>query len=320
MKDKRILYKDYIYEWLMEKKNYIKESTYANYSNNIHNHIIPVLGNYYIDELNHKLIQSYILDLYNNGNNITNNGLADKTIKDIVSIIKSSLRQAINEEVIKHFELIFRYPKVEKTNKLYILTKREQNKLTNYALRNLNNKSIGILICLYSGIRIGELCALKWENIDFKKGILTIGGTLQRIYIKDKDATITKKINTSPKTKNAYRVIPINKEFLELLKRLKGRNNEYILTGTTNSTEPRNYRKYFERVLKKNRIKHFNFHSLRHTFATNCIALGIDYKTVSELLGHATINITLNLYVHPRLSQKRKCINLISKSIIEKIK
>ena len=112
MKDKRILYKDYIYEWLMEKKNYIKESTYANYSNNIHNHIIPVLGNYYMDELNHKLIQSYILDLYKNGNNITNNGLADKTIKDIVSIIKSSLRQAINEEVIKHFELIFRYPKV----------------------------------------------------------------------------------------------------------------------------------------------------------------------------------------------------------------
>lgn len=149
MKDKRILYKDYIYDWLMEKKNYVKESTYANYANNIFNHIIPGLGNYYMDELNYKLIQNYILDLYKTGNNITNKGLGDKTIKDIVSIIKSSIRQAINEDVTNHFELVFKYPKCDKTKRIYILTKREQNKLTNYALKNLNNKSIGLLICLF---------------------------------------------------------------------------------------------------------------------------------------------------------------------------
>lgn len=320
MENEKILYKDYIYGWLKEKKAYIKESTYANYSSNVFIHIIPNLGDYYMDELNHKIIQDYILDLFEKGNNKTKKGLSEKTIKDIVNIIKGSLKQAINEEKMKHFELSFKYPKSDKHKEIYILTKREQNKILDYVLKNLNNRSIGLLICLYSGIRIGELCALKWENIDFKKGILKINSTVQRVYIKEMDTNITKLINTSPKTKNANRIIPISKDFLEVLKKLKGKPSEYILTGTNISTEPRNYRKYFNSVLKKNKIKHFNFHSLRHTFATNCIALGVDYKTVSELLGHATINITLNLYVHPRLSQKKKCINLISKSISEKMK
>ena len=316
---KKILYSDWIYDWLIEKKDYIKESTYANYSNSIFNHIIPKLGDYYLPDLNHKIIQDFLIELFKNGKKKGDGGLSEKTIKDITIIIKGSLKKAINEDKLKHIELTFNYPKTNSEKKIYVLTKHEQNKLRDYVLENLSNRSIGILISLYSGIRIGELCALRWEDIDFKKGILTINKTIQRIYVKDKEKNISKVIITTPKTKNANREIPINKNFLEILKQLKSSNDDYILTGNNKFIEPRTYRKYFNKVLKITKIKHFNFHSLRHTFATNCISLGIDYKTVSELLGHANVNITLNLYVHPRLSQKKKCIDLICKDIQEKV-
>lgn len=318
LKNKKILYKDWIYTWLLEKKDYIKESTYANYSNNIFNHIIPKLGNYYLNELNHKVIQDFLLELSKNGRKDNNGGLAEKTIKDITIIIKGSIKKGINEDKIKHIELTFNYPKDNKENKLYVLTKREQNKITNYVLENINSRNIGLLISLYSGIRIGELCALRWEDVDFKKNCLTINKTIQRVYIKDKDKNISKVIITTPKTKNANREIPINKDFLEILKKVKSDKKHYVLTGNEKYIEPRTYRKYFNKVLDELKIKHFNFHSLRHTFATNCISLGVDYKTVSELLGHANVNITLNLYVHPRYSQKKKCIDLVCKVFQEK--
>ena len=317
-KKNKILYGDWIYEWLIDKKEYIKESTYANYSNNIFNHIIPRLGHIYIEDLNHKTIQDFLLYLFKYGRKDNSGGLSEKTIKDITIIIKGSLRKAINEEKIKHFELTFNYPKDNKYSKIYILSKSEQNKLTNYVLENLTNRNIGLLISLYSGLRIGELCALKWNDIDFKKNILSVNKTIQRVYIKDKDKNISKVIITTPKTKNANREIPINKEFAELLKQIKTNGDDYIITGTDKYLEPRTYRKYFNKLLKQIRIKQFNFHSLRHTFATNCISLGVDYKTVSELLGHANVNITLNLYVHPRLSQKKKCIDMICRVFQEK--
>ena len=318
MKIRKILYKDWIYEWLIEKKDYIKESTYANYSNNIFNHIIPKLGNYHLNQINHKIIQDFLLELSKNGRKDNTGGLSEKTIKDITIIVKGSIKKAINENKIKYIELSFNYPKDNKDKSIYILTRHEQNKLTNYVLNNCTSKNIGLLISLYSGIRIGELCALQWKDVDFKNNKLTISKTIQRIYIKDKDNNISKIIVSTPKTKNANREIPINKDFLEILKKLKSEKDNYVLSNTSKYVEPRTYRKHFNKVLRKLKIKQFNFHSLRHTFATNCISLGCDYKTVSELLGHANVNITLNLYVHPRYSQKKKCIDLISKIFQEK--
>lgn len=313
VKKNKILYSDWIYEWLIDKKEYIKESTYANYSNSIFNHIIPKLGDVYIRDLNHKIIQDFLLYLYKNGRKDGTGGLSEKTIKDITIIIKGSIKKAINEEKIKHFELSFIYPRDNKDSRIYILSKYEQKKLTNYILENLNCRNIGLLIALYSGLRIGELCALQWNNIDFKRSLLYVNKTIQRVYIKDKNSNISKVIITTPKTKNANREIPINKDFLELLKSIRTNSDDYIITGTNKYLEPRTYRKYFTKLLKQVKINQFNFHSLRHTFATNCISLGVDYKTVSELLGHANVNITLNLYVHPRLSQKKKCIDMICK-------
>ena len=134
---KKILYKDWIYNWLIEKKDYIKESTYANYSNSVFTHIIPKLGNYFLIDINHKIIQDFLIELFKNGNKKYDGGLSEKTIKDITIIIKSSLKKAINENKLKYIELSFNYPKSNNENKIYILTKHEQNKLKDYVLKNL---------------------------------------------------------------------------------------------------------------------------------------------------------------------------------------
>lgn len=311
---RKIIYKDWIIEWLLNQKNYVKESTYANYSSIVFNHLIPKLGNYYLNDINNKILQDLILEKYKNGRLDKIGGLSDKTIKDISMLIKTSFKSAIKTNLINIINMDFSYPKTSKKDKTFILNRSEQKKIIYYIINNQSPKNIGILLALYSGLRIGELCALKWKDIDFKKNILHVNKTLQRVYIKYSDnQSESKIIITNPKTKNANRDIPLNSNFAVLLKNLKTHDENYILSCTDKWIEPRTYRKYFDKLLNELNIDHINFHSLRHTFATNCIRLGTDYKTVSELLGHSSINITLNLYIHPQMSQKKKCINSIYK-------
>lgn len=315
---KKILYKDWLWYWMQKKKDYIKESTYSNYSNIISNHIIPELGNIKLSNLNNKLIQEYLINKYKTGRLDGNGGLSYKTIRDIIAVVKSSLKYAIKEEMINNINLDFTYPKIGNKDKIYIMPKKDQERLITYIKKNENTRNLGILLSLYSGIRIGELCALQWKDIDFKNNILHINKTLQRIYIKDNKESVSKIIITNPKTHNAERDIPLNKGFADILKKYQTESNNYILSNSDKWIEPRTYRRYFKKCLDKGKIGQINFHGLRHTFATNCIKLGVDYKTVSELLGHANVNITLNLYVHPQMSQKKKCIDLICKNFYEK--
>lgn len=311
----KIYFKDWILEWLMKQKNYIKESTYANYSNAVFNHIIPSLGIYTLDKINHQLLQNFLIDMFYNGRLDNKGGLSEKSVKDIATILKCSLKSAMNQELMKNINLDFNYPKSGNKSKIYILSKSEQRKITNYTLENLNSRTLGILVSLYTGIRIGELCALQWKDINFKKGFISINKTLQRVYIKENEIGTSKIIISTPKTKNANRDIPLSSNLLQILTKFKNKDNFYLLSGKEKYIEPRTYRKYFNKVLKEAKINHINFHSLRHTFATNCIKLGADYKTVSEILGHSNVNITLNLYVHPGMSQKKKCINMITKEL-----
>ncbi len=312
--NQKIYLKDWAIEWLNYKRDFVKESTYANYANVVYNHLIPDLGNIYLQDITHNELQKYILDKLKSGRVINDRGLSEKTVKDIMMILKSCLKFAMNEEKMSQINLDFIYPKNHKKQKIYVLTKREQRKITEYALNNLNPRNVGILISLYSGIRIGELCALKWSDIDFKNNIIRINKTLQRIYLKNVNGITSKVVVSSPKTIHSNRDIPMNRDFAAIIKPLKLNSKCYVLSSTMEGIEPRAYRKYFNTTLKKLKIKPINFHSLRHTFATNCISLGIDYKTVSELLGHSDISITLNLYVHPNLSQKKKCMNMIWKN------
>ena len=286
---KKMTYEVVLERWLEDKKIYIKESTYASYLYVVRNYITPYLGDYLVSQINHKLIQEYFLKFYRQTDKFS-----DRTIKGIATIVKSSLRWSMNEGYINYFELSFKYPRISGHSKVFTLTKREQNKITNYALENITPQNIGLLLALY------------------------VRRTIQRIYMVDINENNSRVIISSPKTQKANRDIPINKFFLNILKVQKDENEFFVISAKEHYIEPRTYRRYFDRTLKRLQIGHINFHALRHTFATNCIALGVDYKTVSELLGHSNINITLNLYIHPRLAEKKKCIDLVSKIFQEK--
>lgn len=184
----------------------------------------------------------------------------------------------------------------------------EQKELCGYLLKNTDNTSIGILLSLYTGLRIGEIYGLKWNDIDFEKNILTVRRTVQRIRT---GIHGTKLIVDAPKSRTSQRSIPIPEFLIDILRKFRINDNFYILSGSTKVTEPRTMQRRFKTILKKAGLPSINYHSLRHMFATNCIQLGFDVKTLSEILGHASVETTLNRYVHSSLERKTQCMNLL---------
>ena len=199
-----------------------------------------------------------------------------------------------------------------------MLSSRNQEILSSYLCRNLTYRNLGLLICMYTGIRLGEACALTWEDVAIKEGFIYINKTMQRIQ-KEHDGKKTMVIVAEPKTESAIRTIPLPGQLLQIIKSSKLPKTGYLLTGSFEKyIEPRNYQYYFQKVLRQCGIPKTNFHTLRHTFATRCVELGFDIKTLSEILGHSSINITLNRYVHPSFDLKKQNMNKINKLIAVK--
>lgn len=192
-----------------------------------------------------------------------------------------------------------------------LLGKAEQTMLNNYLTSNPNASNVGILLSATTGIRIGDLCALKWGNIDLEKRTLTIKNTVQRIKSID-GSTATKLIITLPKSNSSVRKIPLPDFIIPILRNLKGNNDYYILSGTRAIIEPRTMQYRFKHILSDLNLPNVSFHSLRHGFATTCIALGFDVKTLSEILGHSSVEITLNRYVHSSMERKAEFMKLLS--------
>ena len=296
--DDKLKFNILVEEWLENKKISIKESTYYNYVYVINKYITPTFENMIIKELQNYNFNDFVMELMEE--------LSTKTVRDILCILKAILCYA-NEEYDCNIKISkIKSPKLVQGN-VTILSNREKGRLENYCIRVNTLKSMGILICLNTGIRIGELCALKWNNIDLDKKILYVNNTLQRVY--DKKQKKTKIIIDVPKTAKSIRQIPISNKLYEILKTIKNKYNDdnFFLTGSSEKfIEPRNYQKYFKNVLRKCRIKSYKFHTLRHTFASNCIEVGMDVKSLSEMLGHSSIEITLNKYVHSNYKLQKK--------------
>jgi len=182
---------------------------------------------------------------------------------------------------------------------------------------NFSFKNLGLFICMYSGLRIGEVCGLKWSDFDPSSGTLTINRTVERIYIIDSGKRKSKVVVNTPKTASSMRTIPLNREILKVMKKMYDVVNRsyYITSNSVDPLEPRTYRNHYHSVLKALNIPKIKFHGLRHSFATRCVENQCDYKTVSVLLGHADVSTTLNLYVHPNMEHKKKCIDKIGKII-----
>lgn len=292
----KLTFEDISDEWLEFKKNDIKRSTYSNYSYNIKKYLIPELKC-----LNLRNLENYD---FNYLVEKLSKELSPKTVKDILCNLKAILYFLEQEYDCKINIKKIKSPRTN-LNSLVILSDKEIKKIEKYCL-NLNTlKSIGIILCLNTGIRIGEICALKWQNIDLEKKELHINETLQRIY--DKSQHVTKIIIDSAKTRTSIRTIPISNKLYNILIKFKDKYNkdDFFLTGNNvKSIEPRCYQNFFKDCLKKMKIRSYKFHILRHTFATKCIEAGMDIKSLSEILGHSSVEITLNRYVHS--SNKRK--------------
>lgn len=295
-------------EWKTDKKNYVKKSTFSAYVLLIENHLLPTFGNKC--EVQEADVQNFVLQKLASG-------LSQKTIKDILIVLKMILKFGAKNKWIAYESFDVQFPTIRENQHIEVLSRTHQKKIMSYIQEHFTFRNLGILICLSSGMRIGEICALTWEDIDTDNGIISVNRTIQRIYVIEDGIRKTELILDTPKTKNSIREIPMNRDLIRLIKPIKKIVNPsfFVLTNDAKPTEPRTYRSYYKTLMRYLEIPELKFHGLRHSFATRCIESKCDYKTVSVLLGHSNISTTLNLYVHPNMDQKKKAIDQMFKTL-----
>lgn len=294
--------------WKSDKQRYVKQSSFAAYSLILENHILPTFGD--CNVLTEKLVQDFVLLKLESG-------LCTKTVKDILIVLKMVMKFGVKNDWFTHCDWDVKYPTTQTNKEIEVLTVAHHRKILDFIKQNFTFRNLGIYISLTTGLRIGEICGLKWSDIDTDNCTISVCRTIERIYIIDGKKKHTELITNSPKTQNSCREIPITKELLAMVKPLRKVVNTdyYVLTNDEKPTEPRTYRNYYHKLMAKLNIPRLKYHGLRHSFATRCIESNCDYKTVSVLLGHANITATLNLYVHPNLEQKKRCISKMFKSL-----
>lgn len=298
----KLTVRDAAEQWLTSAKLRVKPASYANYANIVCKHILPQLGGEYFSSLTTQKLNSFIQNKLQYGRLDRNGGLSAKTVRDIMRVYRSIEHYASQEYGVKPTN--FTMPKVEK-KQLDVFSCIERKRLEQYLLHNLTNTNLGILLCLFTGLRVGELCGLTWGDIDFSQKTLSVKRTVQRINKRGSSEVII----GSPKSKTSIRTVPIPQFLLDLLLQKRKNGKIFLVSGTEKPTEPRTVQYRFKAVLKDCRMRSVPFHLLRHTYATVCIANGFDPKTLSELLGHADASITLNRYVHSSMQMKQNYVS-----------
>jgi len=301
---------DISFEWIKYKEAFVKISSISAYMLLLENHILPSFG-HYETEIPESTVQEWVLEKIKSG-------MSKKTVGDILIVLNMILKYGKKRGVFNYtpFDIVYPTESVNKT--LEVLTIKQTNELISYLKENFSFRNLGILIAISTGVRIGEVCAMKWNDIDLDRGVLTVNKTLQRVYIcKPGEKRETKIIINDAKTSASNREIPLSPDILKIVKKLQKIVNPewYILTNDKKATEPRVYRNYYYAVMRELQIPIIKFHGLRHSFATRCINANVDIKTVSVLLGHSNVTTTLNVYTHPDLEQKKSAINKMFKSL-----
>ena len=300
-------YKDWLTQWL---ENYVypsvKVRTFVRYKLIVEWHIKEKLGGTELSELSLLALQSFITELLRDGNKKTGGGLAANSVNSVISVIQSSLKTAHLLGLTKEYtaDKLKRPKLAEKPVECFTLV--EQKRIEQAILTGKKDKLYGIILCLYSGLRIGELMALQWNDIDFATGILTVSKSCH-------DGTHGLIID-EPKTATSRRMIPLPKQLLPILKGIKKKSHSpFVVSANGKPVSVRSYQRSFELLLKKLKIPHKGFHSLRHTFATRALECGMDVKTLSEILGHKNPTITLNRYAHSLMEHKKEMMNRLGK-------
>lgn len=294
-----VTFSEWVRQWQMLKLRLrVKQSTQQTYQLILQRYIIPVIGNSDLAAITPEKIVNMITQL-------KHQGYSERTIGMALNLLRSIMNMAVENDLIKHNPCNrIRIVKPIYCNEQHILTKEEQATLE-------KSNELAIIIALYTGMRIGEICGLKWSDINWEANTLSVNRTIQRIIQPDGKSRL---IESTPKTVNAYRVIPLAEKLRrELEIKAKG-NNGYVLGSDGRMCDPRTLQRRLKTIVDRAGLTNIHFHSLRHTFATRMLAAGIDMKTVSMLLGHSSVNITLNIYMHSNIDLKREAIRKLTES------
>ena len=300
-------YIDWLNQWL---ESYIRPSvkvrTYERYRLIIEQHIKDKIGGIELNDLSPLVLQQIITVLLQSGNKKTGEGLSANSVNAVISVIQSSLKTAHLLGLTDEYTADkLKRPKL-KEKPVECFTLAEQKQIEQAVLNGKKDKLYGIILCLYSGLRIGELIALQWSDMDFVKGILTVSKSCH-----DGKAGL---VIDAPKTITSRRVIPLPKQLLPLLKGIKKKSDSpFVVSANGKPVSVRSYQRSFELLLKKLKISHKGFHSLRHTFVTRALECGMDVKTLSEILGHKNSTVTLNRYAHSLMEHKANMMNRLGK-------
>ena len=298
-------------EWLNFISPKVKESTLVKYQNLLSSYLLPYFRTKSLSYITNDIVEVYCNYLLTDGGK-KGTGLSSKTVTDIISVLRNILKFA--SKTREGFSSNIISVQIKKSTKeMKILSRNEQEQLSKYLYSHLDNRNIGILICLFTGIRLGELCALRWEDISLNEKTIYVHQTMQRIQDKSSADKKTKVIVTTPKSSCSIRTIPIPDNLITIIQQIFIQKEGYFLTGSKEKfVEPRTMQNHFKKVLKESSLHYVNYHCLRHTFATRCIEFGFDVKSLSEILGHGSVTITMNRYVHPSMEVKREQMQKLS--------
>ena len=287
--------------WETDKARFVKPTSMAAYSLTIRRHLLPRFRD--LRDINLRSVQQLADDEIAAGN-------SPSTVKGIVLVLKMIIRYCEKQGWMPERKYEITFPKRKEKTSPRVLLLEEEKQLLSWLSENPSLINIGLLICLCCGLRIGEVCALKWEDVDIRQRVIHIRRTVHRIYRQDLSNHKSELTLGVPKTEDSRREIPISNYLVRILNKvyLDSYPEQYVVSGTRNPMDPQTFRNHFKRVASTLGIPARKVHSLRHTFATRCIESKCDFKTLSSLLGHADITTTLNLYVHPGLEQKRRCV------------
>ncbi len=297
--------------WKDDKRRWVKPSTYAEYVQVVNRHIIPFFSETALRSITDDRVQLFADSLISKGLNVN-------TARDIVMVLKMILRFGAKLGFPAHTDFRVRFPAgTDRKKDLSVLSSNEQKVLLRYLQEHFSFRNLGILICLHTGLRIGEICGLQWKDLDTVSGVIHITKTVQRIWLSDGEEKINQLSVHCPKTLSSERDIPMSSALLKIVRPLRKVTNAdfYVVSNGTEPLEPRYYRDYFKKLQDQLGLRHFRFHALRHSFATKCIESKCDYKTVSVILGHASISTTMDLYVHPGYEEKKKVIEKMTRAL-----
>lgn len=294
------LFSDLVNGWLFANQIRLKGATEAKYTNIIKTHIIPAIGGVKLSAINSNIINEFLDNQLNQGGLKSGKALSPSYVRSMAIIIEAAINYGVKEGLCNPLRTPVNKPSIPKKD-LVILTHSAESKLTEILMLDSSSVAIGILTALQAGLRIGEVCALKWSDIDFETGIIHIRHTVARVPSHNSDSKTMLIIDT-PKTPSSLRDIPMPSSLKKVLtESYKSRKSEYVVSETKSFVGTRTFDYQYRQLLKKNNIQMFSFHTLRHTYATRCAEHGMDAKTLSRLLGHSSSTTSLNIYVHPSL-------------------